>query len=220
MNVLVACEESQVVCTAFREKGHNAFSCDIQECSGGHPEWHIRGDVLPLLNGRCSFKTLDGKEHTVDGRWDLIIAHPPCTYMSAAGACRMYPQKGQLDEDRYKKAIEAKVFFMQLLNADCEKICVENPKPLSIVGLPPHSIIIQPWEFGDPYTKKTMLWIRGLPPLMPNFTEGYHKPFLPSATSRSKGTQKNKGAANGSKRRSKTFLGIAKAMAEQWGGTL
>jgi hypothetical protein len=218
MNVLIACEESQTVCKAFRTKGHNAFSCDIQEPSGGHPEWHIHGDVLPLLNGMCSFKTMDGKEHTVDGRWDLIIAHPPCTYISCAGACRMYPKAGKIDEDRYKKALQAKEFFLKFLRADCEKICVENPKPLSCVGLPPHSIIIQPWEFGDPYTKKTMLWIKGLPPLMPIFSEGFHKPYLPSGTSRAKGTNKNEGAANGSRRRSKTFPGIAEAMAEQWGG--
>ena len=93
MNVLIACEESQRVCTAFRERGHRAFSCDIQECSGGHPEWHICGDVLPLINGRCKFETMDGKTHEISDKWDLIIAHPPCTYLSNAGACRLYPKK-------------------------------------------------------------------------------------------------------------------------------
>jgi hypothetical protein len=130
MNVLVACEESQRVCAAFREKGHNAFSCDIQECSGGHPEWHIMGDVLQVLNGSCLFGTQDDTIHKIDGRWDLIIAHPPCTYLTNAGACRMYPQKGKIDPNRFAKAMEAKKFFMAFLNADCEKICIENPIPL------------------------------------------------------------------------------------------
>lgn len=97
MNVLVACEESQRVCIAFRERGHNAFSCDIEPCSGGHPEWHIMQDVIPLLDGRCSFKTMDGIEHSIDGKWDLIIAHPPCTYLSNAGARWLYAG-GELNE--------------------------------------------------------------------------------------------------------------------------
>ena len=115
MKVLIACEESQEVCKAFRNKGHNAFSCDIIDCSGGHPEWHIKGDVLPLLDGNCSFKTMDGNEHIVNGKWDMIIAFPPCTYLSNAGACRLYPRKGQLDMDRYKKWVKAKEFFFGVL---------------------------------------------------------------------------------------------------------
>ena len=111
MKVLVACEESQAVCKAFREKGHLAFSCDIQECSGGHPEWHIQGDVIPLLNGNCDFTTMDGTYHLIQGKWDLIIAHPPCTYLSNAGACRLYPRKGELNEERYQKGLEGKVLF-------------------------------------------------------------------------------------------------------------
>ena len=90
MKVLVACEESQAVCKAFRERGHEAYSCDIIECSGGHPEWHIMQDVIPLLDGICSFETMDGIEHSIDGKWDLIIAHPPCTYLSNAGARWLY----------------------------------------------------------------------------------------------------------------------------------
>ena len=129
MNVLVACEESQRVCTAFREKGHNAFSCDIQECSGGRPEWHIKGDVLPLLNGHCGWYSQAGLYNYLDAKWDLIIAHPPCTYLTNAGACRMYPQKGKIDPNRFAKAMEAKKFFMAFLSADCEKICIENPIP-------------------------------------------------------------------------------------------
>ena len=107
MKVLVACEESQRVCMAFRERGHNAFSCDIEPCSGCHPEWHIQQDVLPLLNGRCGFKTMDGVEHSIDGKWDLIIAHPPCTYLSNAGARFLYP-KGVLNQDRLESGLAAK----------------------------------------------------------------------------------------------------------------
>lgn len=113
IKVLIACEESQTVCKAFRARGYEAYSCDIQKCSGGHPEWHIQQDVMPLLNGRCSFRTCDGADHMIDGRWDLIIAHPPCTYITAAGACRMYPQKGEIDTERLIKAIDATSFFLQ-----------------------------------------------------------------------------------------------------------
>ena len=109
MKVLVACEESQRVCSAFRALGHEAYSCDIIDCSGGHYEWHIKQDVLPLLNGNCKFTTADGAEHTISSKWDLIIAHPPCTYLSNAGACRLYPKKGQLDQERYKKGLQAKI---------------------------------------------------------------------------------------------------------------
>lgn len=119
MKVLVACEESQRVCTAFRERGHEAYSCDIQEPSGGHPEWHIQGDALVLLNGG-GITTLDGVTHQID-KWDLIIAHPPCTYLSNAGACRLYPKRGVIDENRYEQGMNAKQFFMRFLNADCEK---------------------------------------------------------------------------------------------------
>ena len=167
MNVLVACEESQAVTIELRKLGHRAFSCDIQECSGGHPEWHIQGDVLPLLNGNCTFSTADTHTHTQRGRWDMIIAHPPCTYMSNAGACRMYPHKGQIDPARYAKAMDAKAFFMEFYNADCEYIAIENPRPLNCVGLPKESQRIQPWMFGEPYTKLTYLWLRGLQPLTP-----------------------------------------------------
>ena len=117
MNVLVACEESQRVCIAFRERGHNAFSCDIEPCSGGHPDWHIMQDVISLLNGKCGFKTVDGSAHSIDGKWDLIIAHPPCTYLSNAGARFLYP-KGILNEERLKKGLKAKDFFMEIYNAD------------------------------------------------------------------------------------------------------
>ena len=167
VNVLVACEESQEVCKAFRAKGHRAFSCDIQECSGGHPEWHIQGDVLPLLNGECDFITADGKPHTQTGRWDLIIAHPPCTYLSNAGACRMYKVldgKRWINEERYHQMLDGRKFFEQMLNADCDRVAVENPTPLRIACLPTPTQVIQPYEFGHPYSKRTLLWLKGLPP--------------------------------------------------------
>lgn len=154
MKILIACEESQAVCIAMRNNGHEAYSCDIQECSGGHPEWHIMQDALPLINGDCTFATMDGQEHRIDGEWDLLIAHPPCTYLSNAGACRMYPEAGCISEDRLKLATEAKKLFMAFLGAKCRKIAVENPKPLKIVGLPQSSQSIEPCHFGEPYTKK------------------------------------------------------------------
>lgn len=219
MNVLIACEESQTVCKAFREKGHNAFSCDIQEPSGGHPEWHILGDALSLINGECGFTTMDGTRYVVINKWDLIIAHPPCTYMSNAGACRMYPQKGVIDQNRLEKALQAKEFFMKFYNADCDKICIENPMPLKIVGLPTETQRIQPYQFGEPWSKKTYLWLKGLPELQPTEIVKDYKPFLPSGTGRKLGGDSYgaKKCAHESKARSKTFLGIAKAMAEQWG---
>lgn len=164
--VLIACEESQTVCKAFRERGFEAYSCDIIEPSGGHPEWHIQEDALLLINGSVQFVTLDGMLHKVD-TWDLIIAHPPCTYISNAGACRLYPKKGQLNQERYEKGLAAKAFLMNFLEADCEHIAIENPIPSKVFELPPYSQIIQPYEYGHPYTKKTCLWLKGLPKLQP-----------------------------------------------------
>lgn len=202
MRILVACEESQAVTIAFRERGHEAYSCDIQPCSGGHPEWHIQGDVLEQL----------GKG------WDMIIAHPPCTYLSNAGACRLYPQKGILNEERYYKGLQAKEFFMAIYNADCDKIVIENPVSSKIFKLPLHSQEIQPYQFGHPYTKKTRLWLKGLPKLIPTNIISPIAPYLPSGTGR-KDRSKYGVVKRGqdSKERSKTFPGIAKAMAEQWG---
>lgn len=202
MRVLVACEESQEVCNAFRAKGHEAYSCDIQECSGGHPEWHIQGDVLPLL-----------KE-----KWDLIIAHPPCTYMSKAGARFMYLTAGNVNQERLEKALQAKDFFMQFMNADCDKICIENPTPLKIVGLPKESQVIQPYQFGHPYSKRTLLWLKGLPELKPTNILTEYTPYLPSNTGGfARGKGGSRGVAHNAKDASKTFSGIARAMAEQWG---
>ena len=218
MNVLVACEESQRVCIAFRERGHNAFSYDIEPCSGGHPEWHIMQNVIPLLDGRCSFKTTDGIEHSIDGKWDLIIAHPPCTYLSNAGARWLY-SGGKLNEERYRNGLDGKEFFMAMLNADCERIAVENPIPSSIYDFPKYTQIIQPYQFGEPWSKKTCLWLKGLEPLQPtNIVENY-KPYCSSGSYSGTHDPKYKGASRkggSAKSRSKTFPGIAKAMAAQW----
>ena len=223
MNVLVACEESQEVCKAFRAKGHRAFSCDIQECSGGHPEWHIQGDVLPLLNGNCTFRTEDAQTHTQDGKWDLIIAHPPCTYLSNAGANSLYKKingKSWVNFERYKQGLEGKAFFMRMLNADCDRVAVENPIPSTIYELPKYSQVIQPYEFGHPYSKKTCLWLKGLPPLFPTEIVSDYVPYTCSGMYTKTHDPKYKGvsrAGGAAKVRSKTFSGIAKAMAEQWG---
>lgn len=213
MKVLVACEESQRVCTAFREKGHEAYSCDLQLCSGGHHEWHIMQDVIPLLNGNCRFTTMDGTEHYIDGTWDLIIAHPPCTYLSNAGARFLYP-KGVLNQDRLELGLAAKDFFMTFYNADCEKICIENPTPSTVYGLPKYTQVIQPWMFGHPVQKRTCLWLKGLEPLKP--TEIVKE----RQSSKVPGNWFNKGGKERQKNRAKTFPGIAKAMAEQWGEIL
>lgn len=221
MNVLVACEESQRVCMAFRDKGHNAFSCDIIDCSGGHPEWHIKQDVIPLLNGRCEFITVDGTKHKIEGKWDLIIAHPPCTYLSNAGARHLWKEH-KLNEERYKNGLLAKEFFMKFLNADCDKVCVENPIPSKIYELPKYSQSIQPYQFyGEkhPYTKKTCLWLKNLPLLKPIKEVQPIASFCPSGSYSHKHNEKHRGlfTKDRAKNRSKTFEGIAKAMAEQWG---
>lgn len=219
MYVLVACEESQRVCKAFRERGHIAYSCDVIDCSGGHPEWHIKQDVLPLLDGFCEFQTCDGAMHLVNQRWDMIIAFPPCTYLTAAGACRLYPTKGVMDMERYQKGVEAKEFFMKFYNANCEKICIENPLPLKVFGLPQKSQKIEPYQFGHPYKKRTLLWLKGLPLLEPTelITEGITS-WVNAGSKKADGSPRNQvGAKHSAKERSKTFEGIAKAMAEQWG---
>ena len=218
MNVLIACEESQAVCKAFRELGHRAFSCDVQECSGGHPEWHCNGDVLAIINGNCDFTTMDGKKHTIEGKWDLIIAHPPCTYLSNAGAARLFPHKGELNQERYEKGLQAKEFFMKMLDADCDHIAVENPIPSRIYGLPKYDQIIQPYEYGHPFSKKTCLWLKGLPKLQPTEIIKPEISWVSGGSKRPDGTPRdNKGMKfRDSKTKSKTFPGIAKAIAEQF----
>lgn len=201
MRVLVACEESQTVCKAFRTLGYEAYSCDIQECSGGHPEWHLHQDVLPLLQED----------------WDLIIAHPPCTYMSKAGARWMYPAAGTISQERLQLAIKAKAFFMEFWNCKCEHVAIENPVPLKIVGLPIPTQVIQPYEYGEPYSKKTLLWLRGLPKLRPTKILTEYVPWMPSNTSGfAHGKGGSRGVAHDQRTASKTFGGIANAFAEQW----
>lgn len=219
MRVLVACEESQEVCKAFREKGHEAFSCDIQDCSGGHPEWHIKGDVLPLLNGNCTFMTADTHTHTQNGRWDLIIAHPPCTDLAVSGA-RWFSEK-QKDFRQQKSC----VFFMYFVLADCDKIAVENPIGIMSSVYKKPSQVIQPYEFGHPIRKATCLWLKGLPNLKPTnivpegetdehgFTIGGSMRWAIDENGKTIRWNDPRTA----KERSKTFPGIANAMAEQWG---
>lgn len=196
MKILIACEESQEVCKAFRAKGHEAYSCDILPPSGGHPEWHIQENVLSHLNVS----------------WDMLIAHPPCTYLSNAGARFLYNGgEGKLNIERYEKGLSAKEFFMKLLNAPIRRICVENPIPSTVYGLPRYSQIIQPYWFGHPVQKRTCLWLKNLPNLKP--TQIIEKP----QSTKIAGNWFNKGGKERQMNRAKTFPGIAKAMADQWG---
>ena len=206
MNVLFACEESQIGCSEFLKLGHNAFSCDKKKPSGCYPERHIQGDVTSLLNGKCSFKTMDGHFHSISSTWDLIVAHPPCTYLAASGSRHLYPQPGSIQPDRYKKGVEAADFFYKIYNCDCKHICIENPRPLKIFNLPLCSQYIEPYLFGDPYSKRTLLWLKGLPPL-----------FSTLICSDFKSWTKIHSSPNV---RSKTFKGIAAAMADQWSAYL
>lgn len=221
MRVLIACEESQAVCKAFRAKGHEAFSCDIQESSGGAPQWHIKGDVLPIINGDCMFVTEDGTVHLQEGPWDLLIAHPPCTYLSNAGAARLYKVidgETWINRARFELGMNGKEFFMEFLNANCEKIAIENPTPSGVYRMPPYTQVVQPYEYGDPYTKRTCLWLKGLPLLKPTNVVQPVCPWISGGSKKADGTpRENIGLINVAKIRSKTFLGIASAMADQWG---
>lgn len=218
MNVLIACEESQTICIEFRKLGVNAFSCDLMECSGNHPEWHIKDDCIKLINGNCNFKTMDDKKHKICGKWDLLIAHPPCTFLSNAGARWLYAGN-KLNKERYKKGLQAKEFFMKFYNADCDKILIENPMPSKIYNLPEYTQIIQPYEFGEPYSKKTYLWLKGLPILQPTKIINDYLPYITSGSYSKNHNEKYKGASRkggSSKSRSKTFKGIAIAIAKQY----
>lgn len=220
MNVLIACEESQRVCTAFREKGHRAFSCDILDCSGGHPEWHIKGDVLPLLNGHCEFTLQNGQTDRQTDRWDLIIAHPPCTDLCVSGA-RWFAEKQK--DLRQQKAV---AFFMHFVLANCDRICIENPIGIMSNVYKKPSQIIQPWWFGDNYSKSTCLWLKGLAPLKPETIKQPEIEFVEWTDAKTgKKKRQDKFSADALKLppeqrarlRSQTFPGIARAMAEQWG---
>ena len=188
MQILVACEESQAVTIEMRRLGHEAYSCDIEPCSGGHPEWHLQVDALELLKMK----------------WDMILAFPPCTHLAVSGA-RYFEQKRK--DGRQQAAID---FFMRFANADCPKIAIENPVGImSSVWRKPDQII-QPWQFGHGETKKTCLWLKGIPLLVPtNIVDG-----------REQRIWKMPPSADRAKNRAKTFPGIAKAMAEQWAGDI
>lgn len=221
MNILIACEESQTLCREFRARGHNAFSCDIVDCSGGHNEWHIKNNCLPLINGHTKFITQDGKEHLLTTQWDLIIAHPPCTYLTVTGNRWFNVERyGQKAVERRKKQEQAIMFFMEIANAKCDKIIIENPVGIMSTRWKKPDQIIQPYMFGDAFEKKTCLWLKGVPPLIST-----NKVIPPERVKYSSGKSMPKWYADlwnfspqeRSRLRSKTFPGIAKAMAEQWG---
>lgn len=198
INILIACEESQAICSSFRNLGFSAYSLDIQDCSGSLPEYHIKSDLFDFL-----FNT--------DICFDLIIAHPPCTYLSRAGSCRLFNKDGSIkDFDRFEKGLQAAEFFMKIYNLDIPHIAIENPIPLHIFNLPSYSQIIQPYNFGDPYSKATCLWLKNLPPLMNTCICSDYKNFI--------GNGRIKGVCSSNpKLRSKTFPGIAAAISRQWG---
>lgn len=186
IRILIACEESQTECLAFRRLGYTAFSCDVQPCSGGHPEWHIQADVRTILGDN----------------WDLMVAHPPCTYLTKAGARFMFPRK-ELDCKRFVKGVRGALFFYELLYAPIKYIAVENPTPLNLFNLPMCDCVVQPYEFGECWSKRTCLWLKNLPPLIPTcFTPTYKSYVF---------------CTRGGKKRSKSFAGISAAMARQWG---
>lgn len=200
LKVLIACEESQAECIAFRQLGHEAYSCNIQPCRrGGHPEWHINQDVLPLLDGLQDFLTQDNQPHHVD-HWNLIIAHPPCTYLCKVSSVQM-KKNGQIDPVRYCRLLIARDFFFRCLRANADHVAVENPLPMALAQLPRPDCFIQPSWFGVRYTKKTLYWLRNLPPIMPTIENPNPKQFVRSSRG---------------KYRSRTFPEVAQALAEQW----
>lgn len=234
MKILVACEESQAVTIELRKLGHEAYSCDIIECSGNHPEWHIMQDVLHLLNPAqiplwdgnttikgIEFKTCDGKEHFIYNKWDMIIAFPPCTYLTVTGNRWFNVERyGKKAIQRHKDREDAIKFFMAFANADCPRIAIENPIGVMSTEYRKPNQIIHPYMFGDPERKGTCLWLKGLPELIPNNIvepnviaykngNGTDSPWHMNTMGLPKEER--------SKMRSKTFPGIARAMAEQWG---
>lgn len=213
MKVLIACEESQRTTMELRKLGHEAYSADIQEPSGGHPEWHILGDVLPLLNGKCKFQTMDGKTHEIAGKWDMIIAHPPCTYFSRAGMCNFSMNKPkEYREERMRRLLESYDFFKKIESADCERIAIENPVGWLNTHHRKPDQIIHPYEFGHEVNKPTCFWLKGLPKLKPTKIVGRGE-FRRKPNGKTISVWFEKSSQ---KERSKTFVGIAKAMAEQW----
>ncbi len=227
MKILVACEESQAVTIQLRRLGHEAYSCDIIECSGGHPEWHTQGDVLHILNGGGDsgdyFCTQDNKSHPLPARWDMIIAFPPCTHLSSSGQWAY--SKGFKDINLREEGVK---FFMAFAEADCPRIAIENPIGIMSTRYRKPDQIIQPWQFGHKAEKSTCLWLKGLPRLQPTTIE---KPeleyfdWVDARTGKKKRMQRwmydIRCISDRAKRAaiaSKTFPGIATAMAEQWAG--
>jgi len=221
MKVLIACEESQEVCKAFREKGHEAYSCDMVDCSGGHPEWHIKENCLPMINGGVVFKTVDGKSHECAGVWDLIIAHPPCTYLTSTGNRWFKDEFGMAARSRYLDRMDAIRLFMGFVLCSAKRVAIENPVGIMSGVYRKPDQIIQPYEYGHPSRKATCLWLRNLPLLKPtNIVEPELKCYINkdgrlTRYSADYGTGYEKEAS--ARRRSKTYSGIAKAMANQWG---
>lgn len=211
LNVLIACEESQAECIAFRNLGHNAFSCDIHPCrKNGHPNWHIHEDVTPFLMGKTSFFTQKGNFIEVN-RWDLIICHPPCTYLCKVSSVQLYKNKNgwrrvngewkEVNTDRYSKMLEGRKFFLKCLAATAKYVAVENPIPMKAAGLPPANAFACPSWFGVKYTKKTLYWLKNLPPLFAECIHSHPKCFVTSSRG---------------KYRSRTFPAMANALARQW----
>lgn len=235
MRILIACEESQAVCKEMRRLGHEAYSCDIIPCSGGHPEWHIMDDALLVINGKCTFRTCDGVKHTIEGKWDMIIAFPPCTHLAVSGA-RHFARKRE--DGRQRNGIE---FFCKIYEADCDRIAIENPvgimsgdyvrkwfPDLADKHFLPRkpTQIIQPYEYGSNARKTTCLWLKGLPELCPTNIvdpgEIVGKGFSVGASLDAARDENMRmirwNDPRTAKIRSKTFPGIARAMAEQWAG--
>lgn len=222
--ILIACEESQRVTMEYRKLGYEAYSCDLEPCSGDYPGWHIQSDVLPLLDGDCTFKTADDALHEIAGRWDLIIAFPPCTYLTIAGN-RWFDvgRYGDNAFERLQKRKQAIEFFMAFVYADCSRVAIENPVGIMSSVYRKPNCIIQPWMFGDNARKPTCLWLKGLPRLVPEKIVSCGK-ILPGGYSVN--ASANYAVKDGkilawndpetAKIRSKTFPGIARAMAQQW----
>lgn len=205
MKVLIACEESQEVCKAFRELGHEAYSCDILPCSGGHPEWHIQCDVLEIIGNGDKTIPLQNSELIYIQNWDLMIAHPPCTHLAVSGA--------RYFKNKKKEQAESLKFVNVLLNAPILKIALENPVGIISTNIRKPDQIIQPYMFGEDASKKTCLWLKNLPKLIPtNVIEKKRYANQTPSGQNNLPPSKDRG-----KLRSKTFPGIAKAMAEQWG---
>lgn len=247
MNVLIGCEESQAVCMEFRKLGHNAYSCDLQTCSGGHPEWHFQGDIFDVLDNLGGV-TQAGTTVKVD-KWNLLIAHPPCTYLAVSGARWLYNKDGSKNEARWEQLEDGASFFMKLANANVDKIAIENPVGVMNTRWRKPDQMIQPWQFGDMAKKLTCLWLKNLTPLTPQYTEepegldytyqnGKKYPIwcmnaiqqaaketsewvvdnnIDISTPEGQAAKKEYFDNLRRKLRSKTFPNVAKAMADTWG---